>query len=192
MKTKELIRRLQAADPSGEIECCIGNADIVDVENLPAYYDGRLQVLDIGPNQNTPWGVIGAKYVSSGRKLLLRSYCITDAVYDQPQLPVDCTEAGPGYADSIEDTRKQRAIVMRNVELDMFQYWARQKAVDIESDLRGLSSAVAAFFDQQQMTHDDNLKVPVGKSYRECRFEAWDAAYAVSFHDLDWHVLRRT
>lgn len=31
MKTKILIEKLQKADPSGELECCVQNVDIVDV-----------------------------------------------------------------------------------------------------------------------------------------------------------------
>lgn len=44
MKTKELIKKLMEADPSGEIECCINNLDIHFVRLDPASYVGALQV----------------------------------------------------------------------------------------------------------------------------------------------------
>lgn len=37
---------LQNADPSGEAECCIGNTDIHYVDAMPAYYDGRAQIVE--------------------------------------------------------------------------------------------------------------------------------------------------
>ena len=45
MKTKELIKELQELDPTGETEVVCGCGDIYFVEELPAYYDGRLGVL---------------------------------------------------------------------------------------------------------------------------------------------------
>jgi len=43
VKTKDLIAQLQREDPSGELECCVGNEDIYLVERLPSYYDGDLK-----------------------------------------------------------------------------------------------------------------------------------------------------
>ena len=45
MKVKDLIKQLQELDPTGEIEVCVGNSDIIDISLFPAYYDGYLQVL---------------------------------------------------------------------------------------------------------------------------------------------------
>ena len=40
MKTADLIRRLQEADPTGELECVAGGEDVYFVQRLPMYYDG--------------------------------------------------------------------------------------------------------------------------------------------------------
>ena len=45
MKSKELIRLLQEEDPSGEVEVCVQNFDILGIHTEPAYWDGSLQVL---------------------------------------------------------------------------------------------------------------------------------------------------
>lgn len=88
MKTKDLIRRLQEADPSGEIECCVGNVDILFVSHEPAYYDGRMQVL-IRDEKCKYYNVIGAKYVENGYKIQIHAHSIEDALCDHPELPVE-------------------------------------------------------------------------------------------------------
>jgi len=45
MKSKKLIELLQAEDPTGEIEVCIGNQDVFCLESKPAYWDGCPQIL---------------------------------------------------------------------------------------------------------------------------------------------------
>ena len=42
MKTKDLIKMLKEADPTGEEEVCIDNQPVWFVQRMPAYYDGRL------------------------------------------------------------------------------------------------------------------------------------------------------
>jgi hypothetical protein len=70
MKTAELIRRLQEADPSGEAECVVGTDDIYFVELLPCYYDGSplLLVHDEKLRDNS-YSVVGARYMRSGNKV---------------------------------------------------------------------------------------------------------------------------
>jgi hypothetical protein len=87
MKTKELIRQLQAADPSGEIECCVENADIYSVEIAEAYYDGQLQILDRNP-AILGYNVTGAHY-GAGYKIRIVPHSIGEALCDNPDLPVD-------------------------------------------------------------------------------------------------------
>lgn len=88
MKTKELIKRLQKADPTGEGEVCYGNEDILFIETLPAYYDGSLQVL-VRDEKRDDYNVVGAKFVRTGSKVQIVTYSIEDAVYDNPELPVE-------------------------------------------------------------------------------------------------------
>jgi hypothetical protein len=84
MKTRDLIAFLQKEDPDGDAECCVGNQDILFVEKQPAYYDGRLEVLERDAN-----GYIKAGRVeSNGFKVKIHTAGIEDIIYDNPELPV--------------------------------------------------------------------------------------------------------
>lgn len=91
MKTKELIRQLQEADPSGEIDCCIGNVDIHFVSVDPSHYDGCKQVL-IRDEKNPFYNIIGAKVVSEGQKVVLHALSIKDILWDDPDSPIEYDE----------------------------------------------------------------------------------------------------
>jgi hypothetical protein len=83
MKTKELIKRLQEADPSGELECCVGNIDIYFVTQEPAYYDGALQVLlHDETKRDLMWSIVGAKLTRHGSKVQIHALSIEDAMFD--------------------------------------------------------------------------------------------------------------
>ena len=88
MKTKKLIEMLQELDPEGEIEVCIGNEDIYFADRMPAYWDGRLQVL-IRDEECEYYNIIGAKYTSSGDKIKLYPLSILEALEEDPDLPVE-------------------------------------------------------------------------------------------------------
>jgi len=92
MKTKELIRQLNIADPTGEEEVCVGNADILFVESEPAYYDGHLQVLIRDTTKDPYYNVVGAKYVGKGKKVCIKYHSIESAIMENPELPVDFSE----------------------------------------------------------------------------------------------------
>ena len=78
MKTKELIRQLQEADPSGELEVGIHNEDILSIEHLPAYYDGSLQVI----NKNEKGHIVSGEIYRTGSKIKICTYPLEDAVLD--------------------------------------------------------------------------------------------------------------
>ena len=93
MKTKELIRRLQEADPAGEEECVVGNHDIFFVENLPAYYDGRRQQLVRDPSKAPYYDVVGARITGTGRKVQIHTLSVADALENNPDMPVELDNA---------------------------------------------------------------------------------------------------
>lgn len=105
MKTKELIRLLQIEDPTGEAECCIDNADILCVERMPAYYDGRLEVLIRDPSLPY-YNVVGAKITGSGVKVNIHRHSIEDALYDDPDLPVTVEPGGERYEIDVDEWRE--------------------------------------------------------------------------------------
>lgn len=104
MKTKELIRSLQELDPSGEEECCVGNVDIIYVQKMPAYYDGRLQVLqrDAGKGFN----VRGIDFRSHGVKIDLVTYSCHDGIFDNADFKVTGA-VSDWYLEQIERWRAE-------------------------------------------------------------------------------------
>lgn len=82
MKTKDLIAALQEADPSGEIECCVGNEDIHFVSKDVAYWDGDLQVLTRDHSKDPYYNIVGARMTHQGFKIQIRSLSIYDCLWD--------------------------------------------------------------------------------------------------------------
>jgi hypothetical protein len=111
MKTKDLIKQLQECDPEGETEVCVHNVPIYYVDNLPAYYDGKLQVLINDPEKEPYYSVVGAKFVSTGRKVVINTLGIDDAIHSDPDLPVEIDNDIPtydfSYAKRVEEWRKE-------------------------------------------------------------------------------------
>lgn len=120
MKTKDLIKALQEADPSGELYCCVGNEDIFTVHVDPAYWDGRQQILILDEN-NEYYNVIGAKVTSEGHKVVIRTHSIEDAIWSNPDLPIDLSGLGnpdwkEGYSKAIEKWRKEAKDGQQEIE----------------------------------------------------------------------------
>ena len=100
MKTSELIRRLPEAYPNDEAECCVGNEDILFLEVLPGYYDGRLQVFTRDPARAPYFDIVGAKITSAGTKIKIRHLSVSDLLMDHPEMPVDTTRCGSDSANA--------------------------------------------------------------------------------------------
>ena len=83
MKTKELIRQLQEIDPSGELECCISNHDILFVERIGAFYDGPLEILV----RDTRGEVVGGILRRIGEKIRIHVLDLAGAVSDWDSSP---------------------------------------------------------------------------------------------------------
>jgi hypothetical protein len=96
MKVKELIRQLQEADPTGEIEACVDNIDIHFVSREPAYYDGCLQVLKRDPAVKY-YNIVGAELKALGDKVQIHVLSIADVFLDHPDAEVtfdsECAES---------------------------------------------------------------------------------------------------
>lgn len=96
MKTKDLIKALQAADPEGETECVVGNHSVVYVYTDPAYWDGCMQIVTLG---DRPKG----KVTSRGEKVVIRTMGLDDLILDYPDAEV---EIDVYSEDTAEDYRK--------------------------------------------------------------------------------------
>ena len=88
MKTKDLIALLQSADPSGELHVCLqDNRDVFDVHRLPAYMDGRQEIL-VRDENNPFFNVLGGILNASGDKIAISGMRIEDAMIENPDMPV--------------------------------------------------------------------------------------------------------
>ena len=101
MKTKELIRRLNEADPSGELECVVGTDDIFFVESQPMYYDGRPVLLIRDPSRQPYYDVIGLRVPAGGSKVQIRTLSVED-VDDNTPIEYDVPELREQYEESIK------------------------------------------------------------------------------------------
>jgi hypothetical protein len=183
MKTKELIARLQAADPTGETHCCIGNADIWDVNVEPAFYDGALQVLEFDED-NRP---IRGTRVEQGSKLNLQSISISEALFSYPDFKVI-------YASELDrqryehydlERRRQTARIDYEVDLRDFQDWVFRKIQGIRRVPIGwverIEKAAKEFYDTTFKSPDEGVTGKIGKSWHDCCEEYWEATI-----DVDW------
>jgi hypothetical protein len=91
MKTKELIRQLQEADPSGEEEVCVDNIDIYHVSSNHAYWDGCFQVLKHDESKKPYYSITGGEFRSKGIKINLVTVDIKSAIYDHTIDNIPCT-----------------------------------------------------------------------------------------------------
>lgn len=139
MKTKELIRRLQEADPTGELEACVGNADVFFVSTEPAYYDGCLQVLIRDPAKAPYYDVVGARYVSAGSKVKIVPLSITDLLWDDHDAFVDYSgmegdSRRDKYRHADDTTRRASRDCVLKVDMDAFRQWVTDHAKRLHPD----------------------------------------------------------
>ena len=100
MNTRELTEKLSIADPSGELECCIGNSHISHIDVVPAFYDGALEVLVW--DKADPSKIRAAKLETSGKKVRINSLSIEAAIYDNPEMAVDIRAHDNGVRERLE------------------------------------------------------------------------------------------
>lgn len=105
VKTAELIRRLQEADPSGEMECVVGTSDVYFVEALPYYYDGApLLLVHDEKLRDNAYSIVGARYMISGNKVRITTMDLEAVLCGDPELPI---ETGSKYEARVESTRRE-------------------------------------------------------------------------------------
>ena len=204
MKTKELIRQLMEADPTGEEECCVGNIDIHFVSKEPAYYDGTLQVLKRDPSKLPYYNIVGGEYVRSGFKVQIHTLSIVD-ILDDPEATLEYEKIGElalieKYKVSDEKTRLIYKKIQTDSEWYLFCRWAKEKAEKISGD--PLDETTARFFFDKHI--DPNCDLPTEKTENEkagkCAFDSynnrrklqWDNSISLEFEGMDWKFERIT
>jgi hypothetical protein len=194
MKTKDLIRELQANDPEGEAEVCIGNVPIHFVERLPAFYDGPLQVLIRDESRNY-YNVIGAKYVRTGLKVEIHTHSISDAIIENPDLPVDYSALSDPNKVRTHHEKLRRYCRDSEDKLDRnyFCEWAKTEALKITEDIEDFTEDAGYFYDEH-LSREDPLPeggVPLGTNYVETRRKQWSEKFFVTNVDGFLEIKRK-
>jgi hypothetical protein len=120
MKTKELIRQLQEADPTGEVEVTAAGADIYYAASAPAYWDGPHFILQHDPAKvGRCYSIIGGRINYEGMKVKLHLVAWDDVLLDHPDAPIEVSEHRK--AQWVDDIEKQRV-------------WVKNLQAEIEED----------------------------------------------------------
>ena len=85
MKTSELIKLLQDADPKDECRVCIGNCPVKEVQRDVFYWDGREEYVLRDENDQ----VIKVGFPDSGDKINIHRDSIDEALMDNPEAEID-------------------------------------------------------------------------------------------------------
>lgn len=118
MKTKELIRRLNELDPTGEIECSVSGHDVFFCESLPAYYDGCYQQLLRDDRKKPYYDIIGVRICGQGEKINLRTVSAEEFLLDEPDglIQYDSEYARKHNEERIEQIRKENKEIIAEID----------------------------------------------------------------------------
>ena len=100
LKTRELIKALQDADPGGDNEVVVGGNPISFVHKYPGYF--------YGPYYN----VIGYRFTRADDKVRIHTMDLEDVLLEDPSSKVEFDPSlGPGYLEALsrktEEARKK-------------------------------------------------------------------------------------
>ncbi|MDA4132016.1 MAG: hypothetical protein OK454_02665 [Thaumarchaeota archaeon] len=183
MKGKELIRLLQEIDPTGEVEVSVGNIDIWDVHQEPAYWDGKLQLVVRDPAKAPYYDIVGGKYVVSGSKIVISTMSIADVLWSDPEAAIDYSELGQyaaEYRKHDDATRQASRDVTMRVEVDSFARWVAKQCQRLRPGCatdtyeKDIAYSAAEFF-KKHLSPDDPLKAlpPEKRMSGGKEYESW-------------------
>jgi hypothetical protein len=200
MKTKEVIRQLMEADPTGEEEVCVENIDIHFIHAEPAYYDGALQVLTRDPTSKY-YNITGGKYRRSGTKIVIKTLSITDAISNAYECEKDCQIDYSELSERDQVETKKAHDQLREwhrkldieLEWDNFYGWVKEQAAKVTADTDHVEGAAKRFFTQNISPGDpyEDGKIPLGHSYVSMRRMQWDRDLEVLMDDGFLRVRRK-
>lgn len=123
MKTRELVRRLQEEDPTGELEAVVGNEDIYFIEEQEAYWDGTPALLLHDPKKRDRcWSICGLRVMASNeRKIQIHTVSVANALLGHPDLPVTYSDddACRYNEERVEAVRAECKQVIAKVDAEM-------------------------------------------------------------------------
>jgi hypothetical protein len=190
MKTKELIRRLQAEDPSGEEEVTVMGCDIYFLSTEPGYYDGCYQRLRHDPAKAPYYDIVGADYIGSGLKVVIHTYSISDLLLDNPEAPVGFIDVShpEWYEQSVEKRRNEVRQMHQDLESGHFaEYIVRRMGIEWNENCdEDLVKAEARKWADENLRHDDPMPKDILK--RQELEENPNGSF--SMHNLSWNQRR--
>lgn len=194
MKTKDVIAMLQKADPTGEVDVCVGNVDISYIGRLPAYYDGSQQVLIL----NEKGRVIGGKYKREGNKVQIHLLPFSTLLWDHVDIEIDYSELDEGrkqeYKENHDNIRKAAMNCDKELEFEFFSKHIKERASKIvDDDTFDLDAAIKDFFTENISPYD---KIPddipfIGLSYVDRRGVQWSREINIRFVPDEGFVLTK-
>jgi hypothetical protein len=135
MKTRDLIAALQAQDPSGNLECYVGGDDIYFVTRQPFYYDGRpARIVHDEALRGKAYSIVGAEIPQSGEKVRIVTLDLEAMIFENPDLPVECSERERERVDSI---RKEVREAHARIDGALLQTEARAETGEGKSGVCG-------------------------------------------------------
>ena len=114
MKSKDLIAKLQAIDPEGEMEVTIGKQDIFSVYSMPRYWDGCVTLLNRDSALAPYYDVTGATISSEGMHICLKSLPLDMLLLDDPEAPITFADeyARQHFAQYVAEKRKEAQLII--------------------------------------------------------------------------------
>lgn len=188
MKVKELIKKLEESDPTGDLEVSVDSIDVFSVYSLPAYYDGAQQVLIRDETKKPYFDVVGAKFCDSGRKIVIKTLSISDLIWDKPDAEIDFSDLSEfrkqQYKENIDKLRKESKDFSNKLELEYFTKHIKKRAVEIDSDLTDFYGVIKEFFEKNLNPNDPiPADIPIeGESYITRREKQWEREVKIT-HD---------
>jgi hypothetical protein len=194
MKTKDLIALLQKADPTGEINVCVGNVDISWAGREPAYYDGPSQVI-IKNEKGRP---IGGKYHRKGDKVQIHLWPFSTLIWDYKDIVIDYSELDEERQISFKENHDKIRTAAKNLdyelELENFMKWIKDKAKTVfDNDEDEMSRVAKEFFDKNITPYDkisDDIPI-IGESYITRRQIQWDRELNLSYDADGFHIKKK-
>lgn len=154
MKTKDFIKELQKVDPSGQLECCIGNGDINHIEVLEAYYDGCMHVIE----RDEKGYAIKGKIVSDGYKVSIKSIGIDDVIFNNPDIPVEYVgvscDRKTRYDEWVEECRNRARKIKNECDCDAFIEYIKKRLQDHE-EFDDIELIAKKFYEENMFCNDE-------------------------------------
>lgn len=157
VKTKELIRQLREADPSGELQCNVNGIDILYVVPKEGYWDGPHEILHL--DEDGSCRVAYAETSTKGTKVDLRTWSIEDEIYANPDVPIVCsydyvdTKREKDFFEWAKRTREAAKALTLQVRKEFFLKYVDKQAPYVTQDV------ASAFFDAH---YSKEPRLPVG------------------------------